>query len=163
VGREALESSSAVLQTAARPSQLPAQTKKARHRVTPGLEKACFNEKPSVTNARDTAVARPIGRHYGLRLSARYSTWIHKNASSPQLSSAKSQAATCLRYVLMVGLTDQANFPMHLNRRKKDAKVRDYSQKFLHKAVLASAQSHLGSRNNSLDPLPRPHACCGPF
>lgn len=39
VGREALESSSAVLQTAATPSQLPAQTKKAGHLATPGLEK----------------------------------------------------------------------------------------------------------------------------
>ena len=37
MGREALESSSAVLQTAARPSQLPAQQKKPGVDVTPGL------------------------------------------------------------------------------------------------------------------------------
>jgi hypothetical protein len=38
VGREVLEPSSAVLQTAAKPSQLPAQTKKARHLAMPGLQ-----------------------------------------------------------------------------------------------------------------------------
>ena len=37
VGREALESSSAAFQTAARPSQLPTQTKKARCRCDTGL------------------------------------------------------------------------------------------------------------------------------
>ena len=41
VGREALESSSAVLQTAATPSQLSTQKEKAgRHRVTPGLARS---------------------------------------------------------------------------------------------------------------------------
>ncbi len=40
VGREALESSSAVLQTAATPSQLPAQTKRPGISRRPALEKA---------------------------------------------------------------------------------------------------------------------------
>ena len=42
VGREALESSSAAFQTAARPSQLPTQTKKARCRCDTGLREAPF-------------------------------------------------------------------------------------------------------------------------
>jgi hypothetical protein len=52
-GREALESSSAALQTAAIPSQLPTQNKKARHLVvTPGLA-SFFQKKLGVTSAED--------------------------------------------------------------------------------------------------------------
>ena len=53
VGREALESSSAVLQTAANPSQLPAQTKRPGiFVVTPGLA-SFLKKKLGVTSAED--------------------------------------------------------------------------------------------------------------
>jgi hypothetical protein len=86
VGREALESSSAVLQTAARPSQLPAQTKKAGHRVTPGLEKGTRMKGSGVTNAMDTPVASPVGRRYGIRVSVSVPGLISEQALLPQTS-----------------------------------------------------------------------------
>jgi hypothetical protein len=87
VGREALESSSAVLQTAARPSQLPAQTKKAGHRVTPGLEEGTRMREYGVTSARETPVAMPVRRRCGFRVSVRVSKLIPRSSSPPQLSS----------------------------------------------------------------------------
>src|SRR5438128_11755681 len=61
VGREALESSSAAFQTAARPSQLPTQTKKPDVAVTPGFVKL-----RSVLGRAATAPRMPCTRSHRL-------------------------------------------------------------------------------------------------
>jgi hypothetical protein len=60
VGREALESSSAVLQTAAKPSQLPTQQKRPVCRVTPGLGSHVRSFRPV------SAAQRKQGEQHGL-------------------------------------------------------------------------------------------------
>jgi hypothetical protein len=62
VGREALESSSAVLQTAATPSQLPAQTKRPDISRHPALKGSPAKEDADVTSAMDTPLAKPVAR-----------------------------------------------------------------------------------------------------
>lgn len=91
VGREALESSSAVLQTAARPSQLPAQKKKARHLlVTPGLASR-FQESSVASQARRMSgeAIRPLIRRMPGRFALPRKTIrpIHRSLTRPLLES----------------------------------------------------------------------------
>ena len=96
VGREALESSSAVLQTAANPSQLPAQKKKAGHPVAPGLTKGTCPMATDVKSARDIRGAGQNGRR---RWASSYSSsWPFEDSSPPLglcISSFQVPCITC--------------------------------------------------------------------
>ena len=121
VGREALESSSAVLQTAARPSQLPAQTKRPGISRRPALKKAPAWRDAGVTIAMDTRVARPVGRRYGI-------SGIRLNFKADlQVVIAASTVISCTvcRYIL----SPMSHYIM-LDEREMQ-KVRSYSAIFL--------------------------------